>query len=698
MGAVRTVAYARSWNRAADTLEARCVQLKEQNPSLTLRHARKILIEEGFSISLKGIYGIWQRYNILKRSIEDPLSPLGQLTREARNALVEAGEILKRGRDEAHQKQAALIVNAMPAYPGKNAQLLNRIDDEYLSPRRQLDKLYPCFMKMPMPEYAEKAHSIRLMLEQQRKKYSAIVAGLNEAVALQWMRTPKEEIKLHKILRGYAGKLRDPVLNFQLSYLPATAYVELGDMKQAHYLMNRSRRLLRALPHASFFESYGDLMTFVGDYRTALVYHGKALARRREKTDRTRLLVKITLNHVIAGEYFDALRVSAMLAIAPDDEYYMDYTAGRGFMCYGLGQFEKALRYVRETLDRAEKEQFRNTLYSAIIVLTATARALEKFREARSTLRKYLKLVQKYRLEREKALLEFFLEDKFPPSQFSSVPVFILANMLIKAHTSLRVKDFRRACAYAQKRGLLGFLHRYVVFAPEIVLNLARKGYKTGLPNTVMNFPVFNKETPVYHVKFLGPMTVFCNNHRLRVNLTPKEESMVIHLALRLGEPGKTIPVKDLCRNFWPRSAKPSSQLSHMLVRLRSELRIPKHLMSISAHIGERILINNGLYIATDHQDLEIALAEARALQRAGEWPYARDKFQRALRILRGEPFSRNYDEWSEDMRAIIRNQVESVIMNFLQDVNKLKKQKMTARILDRLKKVFPGHDWPLAV
>jgi len=193
-------------------------------------------------------------------------------------------------------------------------------------------------------------------------------------------------------------------------------------------------------------------------------------------------------------------------------------------------------------------------------------------------------------------------------------------------------------------------------------------------------------------------MIVFRNNQRLRVDLTPKEESLVIHLALRLGEPGKTVPVKELYRNFWPRAANPSSPLSHMLVRVRNELRIPKHLMSISSHIGERVLANNGFYIATDHQDLEIALAEAKALQRAGEWPYARDKFQSAIRALRGEPFSRNYDGWSEDMRTIIRNQVESAAMNFLQGVKRLKKQKISASVLDRLKKVFPGHDWLRAV
>ena len=682
---LRTLAYAKPWNRSSKGLEQRVVLLKEAEPSLTIRNARMRLMNDGLRLSIKGIYGIWKRFNLLKRPISDPNSPFGPLSREARNMLQEIKVLLRKPGNKGALKKAAAIVNSIPVYPKNYEAVLNMIPDRLLSPRRQLDKLYPMFMKTPMPEFAKKMKKVRLQLETKGFRYSSIIAGLNEIIALHWMRTPKEELRLHAHLRRQAGKFRDPVLNFQLSFMPATAWVELGNMKKAHELLKRSRRLLCFLPHGSFYESYGDLMTFIGDYRTAQGFHFRALKMRRERIDQVRLRTKIILNHVISGEYLDALRFSSTVKIEPQSEYYMEYTAGQGFLYYGLGQFEKALLYVRETLARAEKEQFRNTLYSAVIVLTSTARALEKFREAKNILSKYLHLIEKYRLKREGALLRFLLEGELPSKQLARFPIFRLLFLLKKAQTFLRAKDYRRAFFYANKKGLMGFFHRYVVFYPEVVLNLLRKGNKTGLPNAILCFPVFNKEVPAYYIKFLGRMILARRQKRLKVKLTPKEEALLIHLALKVGEPGRSVPVHELYTNFWPRSRNPASQLSHLLVRLKTKLLITKHLISISIQSDERRLVNRGFYMASDYQDLETTLAEAKALERANEWSYARVKYLQAFRFVRGEPFKRMYDPWSENTRMIIFNQLETAGKDFAQGCVEHKNKKEATRILKKV-------------
>ncbi|UCG92677.1 MAG: helix-turn-helix domain-containing protein, partial [candidate division WOR-3 bacterium] len=55
-------AYKRPWNRAKPDLEKMIVVMKEHEPGLTVRQAKKALETEGIMISIKGIWGIWKRH------------------------------------------------------------------------------------------------------------------------------------------------------------------------------------------------------------------------------------------------------------------------------------------------------------------------------------------------------------------------------------------------------------------------------------------------------------------------------------------------------------------------------------------------------------------------------------------------------------------------------------------------------------
>jgi hypothetical protein len=70
--------------------------LKEHEPGLTLRKARMLLQHKGFSISLKGIRTVWQRYNLIRTSFEDLFSPLGRETHETCHALKHVQLLLER--------------------------------------------------------------------------------------------------------------------------------------------------------------------------------------------------------------------------------------------------------------------------------------------------------------------------------------------------------------------------------------------------------------------------------------------------------------------------------------------------------------------------------------------------------------------------------------------------------------------------
>jgi transposase len=650
--------YRQPWNRSPRELEDKVMKLKERRPGLTIRQARQILKQQGVPVSISGIYGIWKRYNLMRRPLEDPLSPFGPPTAELKKSLTEVRDLLKGDPGPRPLKKAAAILNRLPYYPKGGGAWLEKIPEKYLNPRRRLDRLYPMFMKIPMPEFRDRMRRLKKILEKTGCRYSSLIAGLNELNALQWMRTPLEEIRLYARLKRLKAGLRDPVLNFQLTLLPATAYVELGKMKESRELIRKSRRLLRLLPYASFYESYGDLMTFVGDYKASLVYYTLAMGKNPDPRSRVGLEKKIALSLVISGNYPEALRCITKLNIKPGSEYYEEYVSCRAFLCFGLGRFEQAAHFVRETLDRSEKQQFRNTIYSAVIVRSAVAQALGKTGEAQATLRKYLKLMDKYQMVRESALLNFLRNGRLPHKTVRKLPIFQLITLIKKAEVSRRIGDYRQAVRYARQKGLVGVLHRYIVFYPGIVLNLLKRGRKTYLPHTILRFPIFNAEVPSYGLKFLGRTVVYRNQQYLKLRLRPKEEALLIHLALKMGEPGRAIPVADLHRNFWPTSGDAASRLSHMLVELKRKLAIPAYLISFATYLGAKRLVNRGFYLTTDYQDFENNLIEAHALERAGEWPYARAKFIETFHLFRAAPFRRNYDNWSDEVRRRIIDRI----------------------------------------
>jgi len=643
--------YIPPWNRSSRNREEAVMMMKEHQPGLTVRRARQRLKSKGMAISISGIYGIWRRYNLVRRPLSDPLTPFGPLTPELKKILSEARNRLRRSPDRSALREAAVILNRMPYIPREGEDVLRRIPEEYLNARRRLDRLYPQFVKIPMPEFRVRMRRIKNSLAKSGLLYSALIAGLNELNSLQWMRAPREEIRLNRELVRRQGKLRDPVINFQLTMLRATANVELGRMKESRDLIRKTRRLLRLLPYAAFYESYGDLMTFIGDYRASLVYYNRALGKNPDPKTRIGLSKKIALSLVISGDYPGATRYITRLNIKPGSEYYEEFVSCRAFQCYGLGRFEQAAHFVRETMDRSEKQQFRNSIYSAVIVRAAVCQALGKTEEARQTLAKYLRLMNKYKMVREGALLDFLLTGRLPNEKLRKLPIFQMITRIKTADRSRRISDYRRALWYARQKGLTGFLHRYIVFYPAIVRNLLRLNRRTFLPNTILRFPVFNREVPTYSLKFLGRTVLLRNQENQQLRLRPREEALLVHIALKMGEPGQSIPVDEIHRNFWPKSGDKASRLSHQLVTLKQELALPSYLISFSTHLGVKSLVNRGFYMTTDYQDFENNLMEAHALERAGEWSYARAKFLDSFRLFRGEPFRHAYDEWSDEMR-----------------------------------------------
>ncbi|MCX7995204.1 MAG: helix-turn-helix domain-containing protein, partial [candidate division WOR-3 bacterium] len=686
------IMYNRPWNRLPSWIEERLMLLKEAHPDMTLEQAQRRFLDNGINLSLKAIHDTWNRYGLVKRLVDDPFSFFVPDTAETKTSLEYIRYLLK-DKSYSNLKKAAKILNSLPGIPLHQEDILEKIPENLLSLRRKFDRLYTQFLKISTPEFYRKIHRLRLKMEKKGLRYSAIVAGLSEILALHWMRTPKKEIELNEHLKRLKGNLREPVLNFQLTFLEATARIELMEIDTAKRLTQKALRLLRHLPYASFYESIGDLMTFMSDYRLALNYHLKALEMAKEEEMKNRLYFKIALSLVIDGRHREAIKYLNMAKIDYKNKYYESYNLAYALANLGLGRIEKSLYYLEKTLEKSEKEQFRNTIFTTICCYGAINCALGKQEEARKLLQYYLKLIKKYGLNREADIMENLINPDSLPLPLNRVPTGHLVYLLKLAKKSMKIGDYKRAWNYAQKYGIRGFFHRCLLYLPEPAQNMLNMGKNPALPRSFLQLPLFNTETPVYYIKFLGEFILYKNQKRMRIKLKPREIVFSIFLGLKASEPEKGIAIDEIYNNFWSRSKNPDDRFSHLLVAMKKKLMLPKHFLVMRSQANFRVLINKGFYINTDYGDFTSALARAKALERAGEWEFARKEYLWAFKLFRGEPFKKNFDNWSVDMRFKILTQFETEAINFAKSCIEHGNKADARKILQKVLKIIPDSE-----
>ncbi len=683
--------YVPPWNRFDKKIEERIMLLKENNPSLSVYQAQQKLSKTGIRVSLKGIYSVWSRYNLINRLVDDPFSHFCAETQETKNALEYVQHLLKKDKSDETLKKAAQIINQLPSYPKDYDNIILELPEEYLSLRRRFDRLYCLFLKMPTPKFYKKIHSLRIQMEKKGLYYSSIIAGLSEILALHWMRTPEKELSLNELLTKRKGSLRDPILNFQLAFLAATAKIELMQIDEAKVLLRKARRLLSYLPYSSFYESFGDAMTFMSDYHTALVYHQKALEMADEVESKNRLYFKIALNLTIGGKHRGAIRYLKLAKIDPSDKYYESYALTRVLISFGLGKLEQSELFIQKTLEQSEKQGFRNTIFTAICCLSAIKRALGNIEESNQLLKDYLPLMKKYKIQREAIIMQFLLERKL--ERLNALPTICILHLIQQAKASLKESDYKNIFAYARKYGIIGYLHRCLFFVPELVLHHLAKGRDVMLPKSLVQLPIFDKNFPFYELKFLGITIIHRNHAYLKVQISPQINGLLINLSLRLREPGSSMNVETIISNFWQKSKAPMKRFYDLLVQVRSLLKLPSHFLRIENRDYEKYLVNRGFYIWTDYNYFTIQLAQAKALERAGEWGFAKREYLRAFRLFRGEPFKKNFDEWSLNMRYKILTQLETEAVNFAKSCIEHGDKATAKKILQKVSRIIPDSE-----
>jgi transposase/tetratricopeptide (TPR) repeat protein len=642
--------YTRPWNRFSKKLEERVVELKETKPYLTVRRTRDILAEEGISLSVKGIWGIWKRYGYAgfrKGSLSNDFTEHCRWTEEATQKYEQAKKLLASGLIE----QSAEVLNSIPVLPRN--ELLLKIPDEHLNRRRTLEKTLTSFGRIPVHPFMEDLHSLIKDYRTKNLLYSTIRLGVLESMALSWDAKPTEQLRKSEELLSALKKREDCnsyllfTLRFTLLISVGIASVLLSKTEKADRIARKCHRILKKRRHisVSLMIDLGNLFGFLEDKKKAEYWYRKCLEKADEREERQ---VRNYLADVIffKGEYRKALDIVKKVKVA-EWSLYSRIHLFKSMEYLSKGKPHKAIALSIESLDKLKKEELHGGITSAYSILASSYASLGERNKAIKTLRRLEPFLKKYKLKRLLERLIILTSD--PSKEFKTSSPYEDLLPVDKLVSLLRSGEYRKAYRFACKKGIISELHRYSLFFPNKIVKLLDRGLSPDLPAPMLRLPVFNRERPHFHIKFLGPLIIHKNERYLKTKLDPKSSSFLIFLALKAGEPDQQIPLDSVYTNYWKTSRNPSRNLTHMLVKLRRILKIPTYLLEVSTTSG--VLINSGLHFTTDYGEFKEGLAQAKALHRAGEWDFARKEFQRAFSLFREEPFKKMYDNWADDTR-----------------------------------------------
>jgi transposase len=676
----RKKAYYRAWNRIFPSVEQQIVLLKENDPSLTLSEAKSFLRKRGIKISINGIWCIWKRYNLAGfHTKNSPLVEKTETIPEIKDGIKKVDQALSK-RDV---KKAARILNALPSCDGQN--ILRKIPDRLLSLSRRVEKLDLTFGQISFRETTRKAKFLRKRAEDKGYFCLAIRAGCSELNAMSWVGRPKKMIALARTLlkrmkRKEGRDNSNTTLRFNLLVLKGIALGTLGKVGAALVCIRKCETLCRNSSSSSYYRDIASLYSIIGSFKKSHYWLLKALEYSKTE-DKTILYGLLAGTLAKSGAYRDAKKILKRVHI--EKRGFETLVVMIKAQCLiGEGKIQEAVKLANIALQQSKRETIRNYFATSSMVLSCCLCALGDEKKAKKLMRRILPVLKKFRMEYDLLLPRVLLGQDIPPKDTKLSPSLKLALQLSKASHSLKIKNYRKAFNYATSQQLMGLLHRLVLFFPEPVNKLIAKGKPTGLPKALLNLPVFQKNIPVYHLMFLGPVRVYRNGIRLRNDPTPIYASFIIHLGFK-----KRIELNSLYRNFWPHAKDPRGSLSHLLYGIRKYLR----LLPGTLFIKQGFLHFKG-YITTDYQFYEETMIRAKALEQAGEWGFAKKEYLRTFKLFRGEPFRKMYDPWSEHMRRVILNKLETEVMHFTKSCLEHKKPKDAQKVLNTVSKIIPIH------
>jgi transposase len=681
--------YRKPWNRARKEIEERIILLKERNPSITVREARRNLKEKGISISVKGVWAIWKRYGyagFIKKNMTNEFTEYCAWTRQATILYQQAEKLFRSG----EVRKAARKLNAIPFLP-KN-EILMELPGKLIGLARKIEKLSSLYGKITLSQYLKMTRMVFNRCKKRRLYFSALRAGIMEVQALEWIARPKDQLKKikrleHLMKRKGDGRFSNLLFEPQFTLLIAKgiAHANLSQIRESYAAAKECSRLLKRRKYVSpyFMTDLGYLYFKLEDFKKAEELFSASMPGVDEGLIRQLKgeIAKILLSR---GEY------SKPMKTARSAKFYDWVHSSRKplfLSTYSLlrGKHQKAIALALESLSFSRREELNKDIFNASLIVASSYCSMGEIDKARRLLKSIVPFLEKHKLVRQRALLNILLskgrrrEGKKMKHLFPTQELALL----------LKNGEYWKALSYAKKRDILDYFYRFVLFFPEQATKLIEQGKPAELPRAIQKFPVFNKEIPVYTISILDKIDIFKNRKRLRVKLQPKESAFLIHLALKAGEPGMSITLDSIYQNFWRKSKAPGRNLSHMLVGIKRALALPTHLLEITHEGYAPVLVNRGIHFITDYGEYAESLAKAKAFKRAGEWEFAKKEFYNAFSCFKAEPFKKMYDDWSDDRRLEILFSYEKELILFARELIARKRYREAEEFLSNGKSII---------
>ncbi len=598
------------WNRMDPKIEKEIARIKEEIPAITIARAKKILERKGIRVSKKTIWKVWKRYGLINRDIN---------------------------------LNSPILLQRPEAF----------LDEEILS----LYNLMDTIGQMDFQDYYKNVKYLRVRLEKKRLFYSSLYAGILEAISLSWMGKAKECVRLLQDLRNKLPKKGDALLKFHIYIGLAMAYARMLRIKKAMELAKVCKYLCGLIKVPILYREIANLYTHIGYQNKALIIVEKLLRDKLESltmNDKDILNADMAILLASAGKYNECLK--ALRAIRKDASYLPFLSPLIKSQCtLGQGKIYESLEFAQEALAKAKKSEILNCLHVASLTIAACFMALGQKEDARRMIKKYNPLFSKHRMEKDLMVRRLLLSQSLKSEKFKH-PVCRLIGLLKIANKSKKLTDYHRAYRFAQRYKLMGIFHRFILFFPEMIAEFIKRGWKVFLPRPLLDLPVFNKESIVYTVNFLGDIKIY-REIPLNVKLTPKEASFLIFLATQKRH---SIPLKLIYEKFWHSEKSPARNLSHLLWNLKEKLAIPSNMLHMK---GPDLICR--CHFLTDWDEFERCLIQAEAMKRLGDMESAKNEYQKAISLFKGEVFKNIYDKFAVEKRDEILAKYELALERY---------------------------------
>lgn len=645
----------RHWKRYPEHIEDQVIRLKESRPACTVREAQQLFGKKGIYISIKGIWSLWQRFGLTGFAREE----LSHSYQKYLNTVIPSDVLtgIKELIRNDQIKKAAAIINRLPVFPYN--EIILTIPQHLLSLHKQVNRLRAEFGRIPLVSYCKKAMNLRRKLERNCLFYSSLWVTIAEGYALMWSGQPRKVLTLIKGVKRRMKKVHDSRLRFIFLLLEGQASGSLLRIDRALVCIDRCTVITRSARDPHFFMGgLGGMYSLIGRYREALKWTLRAL-RGASSSYREQLHVNLAQFYGTSGDYRRAL-ISLKKGRMQEWGFHSRTDLIKAYAYLTKGDFQRASTFAVEALMQLKKEGVRTFLHPATLVLACCHRCGGEIERSKDMLKEILPLLRKYDLLHEFWQRRMILGDEEFPVEVLRMPSLRLAIFLQQARKSRRAKDYRHALDYARSQKLYGLFIRFIPFFHEMITALTESGWDPGLPKTYLEMPVFKIAVPVFAVNFLGNLQVQKPGRSLQyLHSSPKDTAFLIHLA---ENKNRRIPVEELYENFWPGTRHPSSNLSHLLTRLRKQLSLRVDQMKIRGG-----MLYWYVYFTTDYDLYKEHIAQAKVFERAGEIKFALRSYERAFRLFRSIPFKNMYDTWSENKRIVIMNRHESETKHYVQ-------------------------------